>query len=174
MSMAEGEKVPILRGSQLTHGTRPRMVGTTIIRVAYGLDASDKGPGYEYVLGAKRAMHCFNTVFQPGRYLVQTFPWLRYVPAWFPGASFQRQFSAWRPVVSNTRDAPWAAAAQKRVGSYFFVRLRSLEVVALQKEESEILPPSMFSSLIERIEQGEEDEAGAKAALASAFLGEYS
>ena len=25
----------------------------------------------------------------PGRYLVDTFPWLKYVPAWVPGASFQ-------------------------------------------------------------------------------------
>ena len=112
MSMAEGEKVPILRGSQLTHGTRPRMVGTTIIRVAYGLDASDKGPGYEYVLGAERAMHCFNTVFQPGRYLVQTFPWLRYVPAWFPGASFQRVAREARTLASAMKEAPYDAAKQ--------------------------------------------------------------
>lgn len=29
----------------------------------------------------------------PGRFLVETFPFLRYVPEWFPGAGFQRIFA---------------------------------------------------------------------------------
>ena len=26
----------------------------------------------------------------PGRFLVDVFPWLKYIPEWFPGANFQR------------------------------------------------------------------------------------
>ena len=91
-----------------------RTIGTTIIRVAYGLDAST-GEASKWVHAAEQAMNCFNTAFKPGRYLVQTFPWLWHVPAWLPGAGFQREFAAWRPIVRAVRDGPWEAAAEKRV-----------------------------------------------------------
>ena len=90
-----------------------RTIGTTIIRVAYGLDASGEGAAHVYL--AERAMNCFNTVFQPGRYLVQMFPSLRHVPAWMPGAHWKREFEAWHPTVRAARDGPWEAAAALRV-----------------------------------------------------------
>ena len=60
-------------------------------------------------------MNVFNVTFQPGRYLVQTFPWMRYIPAWLPGAGFQREFAAARPRVRSMRDVPWEAAVAKKV-----------------------------------------------------------
>ena len=91
-----------------------RTVGSTITRVAYGIDASS-AVGRAYLRAAEDTMDCFNTVFRPGRYLVQILPWLRYVPAWVPGAGFQRDFARWRPVVREVLDGPWAAAKEKRV-----------------------------------------------------------
>ena len=89
------------------------LIGSIIIRVAYGLDARDSD--VKYIDIAEEAMDTFNITFQPGRYLVQTFPWLRHVPAWLPGAGFQHEFAAWRPIVRAVRDGPWEAAAEKRV-----------------------------------------------------------
>ena len=90
------------------------MIGSTIIRIVYGLDTT--GPeGEEYVRIAEDVMTCFNTIYEPGRYLVQTFPSLRHVPAWFPGARFQREFAAWRGRMQAMLDLPWAAAEARRV-----------------------------------------------------------
>jgi len=32
----------------------------------------------------------------PGRFLVDVFPWLKYIPEWFPGANFQRIAREWK------------------------------------------------------------------------------
>ena len=100
------------RDSQLFCATHS-MIGAIIIRVAYGVDVEDKDSVYIRI--ADRAMDCFNVVFQPGRYLVQTFPWMRHIPAWCPGAGFQREFNAWRPTVRSIHDIPWAAAMEAKV-----------------------------------------------------------
>ncbi len=84
-----------------------------IIRVAYGLEVI--GENDKYIKIAEDAMDCFNIVFQPGRYLVQTFPSLRRIPSWFPGAGFKREFAAWFPVVRKIHEVPWEAAMAARV-----------------------------------------------------------
>ena len=122
------------------------MIGTIIIRVVYGLDTS--GSGMEYVRIAEESMDCFNAVFEPGRYLVQTFPWLRFVPSWFPGAGFQREFAEWRPRVQSMRDVPWEAAVARKVGSsllHFFLMLDSdMEMTCLPCRKRVIFLPRRF------------------------------
>ena len=86
-----------------------RMIGAMIMRIVYGLDVY--GPDEKYIQIAEKSMECFSAVFNPGRYLVQTLPCLRFVPAWFPGAGFQREFAAWRPQVAAARDLPWEATS---------------------------------------------------------------
>ena len=34
-------------------------------------------------------MHGFSRASEPGAFLVDTLPWLKYIPSWVPGASFQ-------------------------------------------------------------------------------------
>ena len=104
-----------------------RMIGAIIIRVVYGLDVY--GPDEKYVRIAEKSMECFSALFDPGRYLVHTLPWLRFVPAWFPGAGFQREFAAWKPQVTAARDLPWEAAAEKKVSCI------RLSVAELQSEK---------------------------------------
>ena len=43
----------------------------------------------------------------PGRFLVDYVPLLRYVPAWVPGAGFQRQFAEWRDASRKLKDYPY-------------------------------------------------------------------
>ena len=97
------------------------MIGIMIMRIVYGLDVY--GPDEKYIQIAEESMECFGAVFNPGRYLVQTLPWLRFVPAWFPGAKFQRDFAAWKPLVAAARDLPWEAAAEKKVSCVAYVSL---------------------------------------------------
>ena len=100
------------------------MIGAIIIRAAYGVEVKDTND--KYVMIADRAMECFNVVFKPGAYLVQTFPWMRHIPSWFPGARFQREFDAWRPTVRMIHDAPWKAAMDARVCNAATFMLRNL------------------------------------------------
>ena len=83
-----------------------------IVRVAYGISATGEA-GRKYIHIAEEAMDFIKKVFQPGTYLVETLPWLRFVPAWFPGATFQREFARWRLVAQAARDEPWEAALYK-------------------------------------------------------------
>ncbi|KAI0689845.1 cytochrome P450 [Cerioporus squamosus] len=125
------------------------LIGAVIIRATYGLEVSGKND--KYIKIAEDAMDCVNNIFQPGKpYLVQTFPSLRHVPSWFPGAKFKRQFAAWVPTVRKLYDVPWEAAmAERREGH---------------------IPPSMVTTLMERAHE-REDEEDVKAAAANAYLG---
>ena len=42
--------------------------------------------------------------FVPGRYWVEFFPFLRFVPAWVPGAGFQKDFAKWRHAAEWVRN----------------------------------------------------------------------
>lgn len=88
-----------------------------IVRVAYGISATGEA-GRKYIHIAEEAMDFIKKVFQPGTYLVETLPWLRFVPAWFPGATFQREFARWRLVAQAARDEPWEAALNKVSGLF--------------------------------------------------------
>ena len=126
--------------------TPRRMIGTIIIRIVYGLDTS--GSGMEYVHIAEDAMDAFNAAFEPGRYLVQTFPWLRFVPSWFPGAGFQRDFAEWRPRVQSMRDVPWEAAVARKVSpclSYVVITFDSFaQVTRLTSRKRAMSLPQRF------------------------------
>ncbi|KAI0666410.1 cytochrome P450 [Trametes maxima] len=56
-----------------------------VVRFTYG-----KKPEPEYVELAKTVMHQTGVALQPGRWAVNSFPILMYLPAWMPGAGFQR------------------------------------------------------------------------------------
>lgn len=60
-------------------------------------------------------MHKFSIIFVPGKFLVELFPVLRFLPSWFPGAKFKRQAAEWFPLVRKMRDVPWAAAIDSMV-----------------------------------------------------------
>jgi len=47
----------------------------------------------------------FTTILEPGAYIVDTLPFLRYLPDWFPGASFKRTAKEWRALITGTSEA---------------------------------------------------------------------
>ena len=48
----------------------------------------------------------FSLATSPGAFLVDVFPVLRYVPSWFPGASFQKKAIEWKRVIEQMADVP--------------------------------------------------------------------
>ena len=150
------------------------MIGAMIIRAVYGLDVY--GADEKYVPIAEKSMKAFSTVFDPGRYLVHPLPWLRFVPAWFPGAKFQREFAEWKPQVAAARDLPWEAAAEK-VGrlhlQFLYHNLTNGAAPSCLKKRLGNAPAvSLFATQMERIANGQEDEMTAMRAAGSAYLGE--
>lgn len=52
---------------------------------------------------------------RPGRFLVDTLPWLKYIPGWFPGASFQRIAAQGRDLMQKSRSVPFQVAKRALV-----------------------------------------------------------
>lgn len=79
----------------------------TIMKVTYGLDVSPKND--RYIIIAEKALDAMAKAVTPGAFLVDIIPALRHVPAWMPGAGFQRKAREWKKVVLEMRDAPFLA-----------------------------------------------------------------
>ncbi|OSC99371.1 CyP450 monooxygenase [Trametes coccinea BRFM310] len=129
-----------------------RMFASSIARFTYGVEIPEDDD--EYLTMAEEALESFNQAFIPGKYLVETLPVLRYLPSWFPGATFQREAKVWKPRVHKLRDVPWEQALKAiREGS---------------------APPSMVTGLIQRLsrfsgEEHAEEEIVARNVAAVAY-----
>ncbi len=66
---------------------------SAIVKVLYGLDVVEKND--KYIAMMEKNLEA-GEAFMPGTYYVEFLPFLRYVPAWVPGAGFQNDFAAWR------------------------------------------------------------------------------
>ena len=56
-------------------------------------------------------------VIMPGRYLVEALPALRYLPAWFPGASFKRKAAVASRRLSDIIQRLYSAGKEKLVST---------------------------------------------------------
>ncbi|RPD52912.1 cytochrome P450 [Lentinus tigrinus ALCF2SS1-7] len=118
-----------------------------IMRVVYGLDLT---PDDDYMHTGEKAITAFNLAFLPGKYLVETFPIMRFIPKWFPGAKFKRDAAGWRDAVLRMRNEPWEGA-----------------VKAIREGQG---VHSMVSDLKDRVNAGADEEI-AKDSAASVYLG---
>jgi len=70
-----------------------RTAGAIILRISHGYDVKWQDPLIEL---AEQAIDSFSITTQPGRFLVDVFPFLQYVPDWFPG-------TAWKEFAKNSK-----------------------------------------------------------------------
>ncbi|KAJ8689905.1 hypothetical protein PTI98_012762 [Pleurotus ostreatus] len=82
---------------------------SSIMKVVYGIDVVPKDD--YYITIAERALDGMAKAASPGAFLVDILPILKYVPAWFPGASFQKKAKEWKKVTLEMRDAPFNSVA---------------------------------------------------------------
>jgi hypothetical protein len=54
-----------------------------------------------------------------GRYLVDVFPSLQYLPTWFPGAGFQKEAAGYRKTVERMTEEPVKATERDMVRRNF-------------------------------------------------------
>ncbi|KAF7358497.1 hypothetical protein MVEN_00900400 [Mycena venus] len=81
------------------------MAGALIMDIAYGIKVLPSDD--PYIQMAETAMHDASNASIPGAFLVDTFPALKYVPSWFPGAGFKRKAKEWRKVVHEVLEKPF-------------------------------------------------------------------
>ncbi|KAK0449604.1 cytochrome P450 [Desarmillaria tabescens] len=79
---------------------------STILLLMYGYP-SHIGDPLRLVKIAEDAMLGFARASEPGRWWVDSFPMLKHVPSWFPGASFQRTAKLMRHDLDELYDVPF-------------------------------------------------------------------
>jgi hypothetical protein len=88
-------------------------VGGIVLSLAYGfrIHPSDD----PWIKLAERMSRLVTEAGVPGKYLVDIIPVLKYVPEWFPGASFQKTAKEGRGIVNNFFKQLYDAAVQEIV-----------------------------------------------------------
>ncbi len=79
-----------------------------ILKSMYGIDITPEDPKYVPLLHG--ALEAPTEALLPGSFLVENIPVLQYVPAWVPGAGFQKKFARWRLLVADMLNRPFADA----------------------------------------------------------------
>ncbi|KAF9260433.1 cytochrome P450 [Marasmius fiardii PR-910] len=78
--------------------------GGITLEVVYGYQIQDNDD--PHVKLAEDAMEGFSATYA-GSFLVDYFPILRYVPAWFPGAGFKTKAKSWAQASERMVELPW-------------------------------------------------------------------
>lgn len=83
--------------------------------IAYGIDVrSNEDP---YIEAVRQGVISVGMAIAPGAFLVDTFPILKHVPSWVPGAGFKRRAKEWKIVADHMFDAPFEALKKSVVHS---------------------------------------------------------
>ncbi|KAF9269239.1 cytochrome P450 [Marasmius fiardii PR-910] len=84
---------------------------TIILSIAYGIEVlPDKDP---LVALAEEGVLAITLAARPGAYLVESFPLLKYVPEWFPGARWKRQVQTWYRITKAMINEPFEVAKDR-------------------------------------------------------------
>jgi len=111
--------------------------GGNILSVAYGIDIADRDD--EHIAVAEKAMEAFSEGFNPGTFWVDFLPILKHVPAWMPGAGFQRKAAEWKVSTTAMKELTWAHASKDgsspAIAARLSERISHLEGQAYAEEE---------------------------------------
>ncbi|KAL1943796.1 hypothetical protein VTO73DRAFT_3614 [Trametes versicolor] len=119
------------------------LFAATIMRIAYGIQVAEEND--EYVTMAEEGLAAFSSLLVPGKYLVELFPILRFLPRWLPGVRFKRDAAEARVVVHRLRDTPWertlAAMREGTANPSMTIALmeRNLTLKGAEAEDEEIV-----------------------------------
>ncbi|RXW22022.1 hypothetical protein EST38_g3854 [Candolleomyces aberdarensis] len=100
-----------------------QLAAESIMSVAYGIQIQQEND--PYVKLAEDTNQGMIIAAVPGRFLVNIFPIMKYIPAWFPGASFKRKAREWYKMTRAMVEVPYADAKRRIVGIIYFSLLTS-------------------------------------------------
>ena len=105
--------VTIFSGKYALHFLCISLVGSTALSMTYGISVLRYDDPYIKI--AEEAMEAVAELLIAGTFLVDIIPILKYVPEWFPGATFQRKAATMRKHAGTIRNAAFAAAEKLMV-----------------------------------------------------------
>ncbi|KAJ0421285.1 cytochrome P450 [Aspergillus carlsbadensis] len=117
--------------------------GAVILKIAYGYDIDPHGPDPLVAL-ANEALENFSVAATPGAWMVDTIPFLKYLPNWFPGAGFKRTAATWRKNLLTTIEKPYRLVLEqmkegKYPDSYLSNLLEEAQGRTLTAEEEQVI-----------------------------------
>ncbi|KAJ6592884.1 cytochrome P450 [Mycena capillaripes] len=107
-NILEDETDILVRGlretpAQFEHHIR-RNATAVIMKVAFGYSVLDENDPFISI--ADQSSKISGWAMSPGRWFVDYFPILRFIPAWFPFAHFKRQGAEWCKILDSVSEVP--------------------------------------------------------------------
>lgn len=93
------------------------MIGAITISIGYGITIQSTNDPYIEI--AEEALKGIAAAASPGTFLVESFPFLKYVPSFLPGAGFKRKAKVWRQWTQKMVHVPFLAAQRLIVRGRF-------------------------------------------------------
>ncbi|TEB22313.1 cytochrome P450 [Coprinellus micaceus] len=126
------------------------MAGETIMSLSYGIDIQPKDD--PYIQTSTEGVHPLMAAGVPGAFLVDTLPVLKYVPSWFPGASFKTKARHWKVLARTMIEMPFAASKEFMEGgkesvSFVVENLRKIEAGLENDPEHEVITKNVAGTL---------------------------
>ncbi|KAJ5356014.1 Cytochrome P450 E-class group I [Penicillium concentricum] len=116
-----------------------RFTGASILDMVYGYKVEPSGTDSLVDL-AELSTSQFSIAMQPGAWVVDRIPILKYLPAWFPGAGFQHTAREWADTLTTLAEKPYAfvlhqRSKKKAMDSYVSRHLDALDNPATPEEK---------------------------------------
>jgi hypothetical protein len=99
--------------------------GAIVLSVTYGYDVAPKNDHLVTLLESTRPAFSLGT---SPRWMINTFPILRYIPRWLPGTGFKNYASSVKKVVTEQREAPFKYTADSLVCFLFIIQHRDIGI----------------------------------------------
>ena len=119
----------------------------TVMKIAYGIAVQESDD--PYISMAELAFSGVAEAGIPGTFWVDSFPILKHVPSWFPGAGFQKKATRVREATNIMVEKPFCYVQEQLVQVHFCELMSFFQTIILQKVGKAI--PSVAASLIERL-----------------------
>jgi hypothetical protein len=83
------------------------------MKIGYGIVVQESDDPYISI--AEEVSNGVAEAAIPGAFLVDSFPILKYVPSWFPGAGFQKKAARWREATNTMAEEPFRHVQEQLV-----------------------------------------------------------
>ncbi|KIJ43724.1 hypothetical protein M422DRAFT_169557, partial [Sphaerobolus stellatus SS14] len=108
-------------------------VGAIIMEIAYGITVKPEDDPYIHT--AEVAVKVGVEAAVPGRFMVDIIPLLKYIPEWFPGASFRKQPRIWRKYILDMADVPFQKVQEEMASTHHLESLAANKDASADAEE---------------------------------------
>ena len=87
---------------------------STILKLTYGMNIHEDDDS-EYAKVIEIVAAAVAEVGKPGTFLVDLLPFMKFIPAWFPGAGWKRKANYWRKLGAYFVNMPWNTVKEQLV-----------------------------------------------------------